>query len=183
VLAWIRASGPPARAGQAADPGDLLTSAYEAYQREIHSFALHSTRDPEVAADVTQEAFLKLLEVPHGQVPDNIRAWLYRVTTNLVINRAKHALVVDRVRRQWRDDDAVFESPETTTVRAEQARALHRALADVSRDARVGLLLQAHGFSGHEVAEAIGRTETATRALLCRARSQLRTALSEGGGA
>lgn len=162
-------------------PGDLVAAAYEAYQREIHSFALRSTRDPEVAADVTQEAFLKLLhEVGEGRTPDNIRAWLYRVVTNQVINRANHLAVVDRVRRAWRRDEETAESPEARAIRAEQHERLRDALAALSRDARVGLLLAAQGFTGREVATAIDRTELATRTLLCRARLQLRASLTEG---
>lgn len=60
----------------------------------------------------------------------------------------------------------------------------HRELASFIRgierdpraaaDARTALLLAAHGFSGREVAEALGRTELATRSLICRARLRLR---------
>ena len=44
-------------------------------------------------------------------------------------------------------------------------------------DARVALLLAAHGFSGREVADALGRSELATRSLICRARLRLRERL------
>lgn len=166
-----------------ADPGDIVAAAYEAFQREIHSFVVQSTRDPEVAADITQEAFLRLLrEVGDARTPDNVRAWLYRVATNLVINRAKHVAVVDRVRRAWRRDEETFESPEATSLRAERHEDLRLALGGLSADARLGLLLAAQGFSGREVAAAIGRTEPATRTLLCRARLQLRSTLTEGSG-
>jgi len=161
------------------DPGDLVAAAYDQYQREIHSFAAHSLRDPEAAADVTQEAFVRLLsEARSGRTPDNVRAWLYRVCTNLVINRARRARVADAVRRTWSGGEDVEDSPEWLALRAEQAAMLRRELGGLSRDARVGLLLSANGFSGREVAEAIGRSELATRTLLCRARIQLRERLS-----
>ena len=38
----------------------------------------------------------------------------------------------------------------------------------------------AQGFSGREIAQALGRSEVATRALMCRARVRLRTELEEG---
>lgn len=168
-------------AASGAAPGDFVAAAFEAYQGEIHSFALRSTRDPEAAADVTQDAFLKLLhEVGDGRTPGNVRAWLYRVVTNQVINRAKHLAVADRILRGWRRDYETSESPESTAIRAEQHQRLHDALETLSRDARVGLLLAAQGFSGREVASALGRTELATRTLLCRSRLQLRAVLGEG---
>lgn len=161
------------------DPGDLVAAAYDKYQREIHSFAAHSLRDPEAAADVTQEAFVRLLrEAQAGRAPDNIRAWLYRVCTNLLINRTRRARVVDAFRRTWSGGEEIEDSPEWLALRAEQAGELRRALSELSRDARVGLLLSANGFSGKEVAEAIGRSELATRTLLCRARIQLRERLA-----
>lgn len=174
------AFGSPLTGGRqlGAEPQELVTQAYEAFQREIHTFALHSTRDAEVAADVTQEAFLKLLaEAQAGRVPDNVRAWLYRVTSNIVINRARHLAVVDRVRRAWSGDEEFEDSPEMHSLRAERTALVRAALEHLPRDARVGLLLAANGFSGREIADAIGRTELATRTLICRARMELRERL------
>jgi DNA-directed RNA polymerase specialized sigma24 family protein len=52
------------------------------------------------------------------------------------------------------------------------------ALAGLTPDARTALMLAAHGFTGHEIAEAIGRSDLATRSLLCRARLRLREQLT-----
>lgn len=58
-------------------------------------------------------------------------------------------------------------------------RQLHAALGRLAPDRRAALLLAARGFSGHEVAGllGLGRTEGATRTLLCRARLDLRSVL------
>lgn len=160
------------------EPRDLVAAAYESFQREIHSFAVHATRDPEVAADVTHEAFLKLLlEAQADRTPDNIRAWLYRVASNLILNRARHAHVADRVRRAWSGGEDAEASPEWLALRSERVAELRLALARLPRDARIALLLAANGFSGREVAAAIGRSDLATRTLLSRARGQLREQL------
>lgn len=167
------------------DPQDYVAVVYEAHQREIHAFAVHATRDPDAAADTTHEAFVKLLrEVQAGRAPDNVRAWLYRVTSNLIINRARHARIADGVRRAWTGGEEAEVSPEWLALRAERTAELRLALERLPRDTRVGLLLAANGFSGREVAEALGRTELATRSLLCRGRIELRRLLlpSETGG-
>jgi DNA-directed RNA polymerase specialized sigma24 family protein len=44
-------------------------------------------------------------------------------------------------------------------------------------EARLGLMMAARGFSGREIAAALGRSEVATRTLLCRARQRLRNRL------
>lgn len=63
------------------------------------------------------------------------------------------------------------------SLRAERTALVRAALEHLPRDARVGLLLAANGFSGREIADAIGRTELATRTLICRARMELRERL------
>ena len=47
-------------------------------------------------------------------------------------------------------------------------------LADLDPGARAALLLASEGFSGAEIATAIGRSEAATRTLLCRTRLRVR---------
>jgi hypothetical protein len=47
-------------AGGQPDSGDFVAQAYETFQREIHSFVLHATRDAEAAADITRDAYLRL---------------------------------------------------------------------------------------------------------------------------
>ncbi|HXS71559.1 MAG TPA: sigma factor-like helix-turn-helix DNA-binding protein, partial [Patescibacteria group bacterium] len=48
------------------------------------------------------------------------------------------------------------------------------ALGTLSEESRTALLLAAQGFVGREIADAIGRSEAATRTLMCRARQQMR---------
>ncbi len=154
---------------------ELVTAAYRAHQRELYSFALHGTRDPEAAEDLTQEAFVRLLrEVADGHTPDNVRAWLYRVVANLIVSRGRRSTVADRWRSFLGQRDETHESPELLTLRRESNQGVRDALGDLSADARTALLLAASGFSGREIATTIGRTEAATRVLLCRARLQLR---------
>ncbi len=54
------------------------------------------------------------------------------------------------------------------------------ALRALPEGTRTALLLAANGFSGAEIAAAIGRSDCATRALMCRARLKLRSRLVGG---
>lgn len=171
-----RALPEPSRPGP--DPRTIIEAAYEKHQREIYSFALRSTRDADAAADVAQEAFLRLLrELHEGRPPDNIRAWLYRVSTNLIINASRHTSALDRIRHILARPESTIESPERGAVQRERDRAVEAAMNRLQPDARMGLLLAAKGFSGREIAAAIGRSELATRSLMCRARLDMRAQL------
>lgn len=52
---------------------------------------------------------------------------------------------------------------------------VHDTFAHLPKDARAALLLSADGYSSAEIAQRIGRSELATRAMLSRQRSRLRT--------
>jgi RNA polymerase sigma-70 factor, ECF subfamily len=177
---------PPAlerlRAGARSDEF-TLTALYETHRAELFAFLIRMTRDRETAEDLLQEAFIQLIrEARAGRMPDQVRPWLYRVASNAAISRSRHGAVWNRLmpRLVDRREPAM---PEPEALRAEQDSALHTALRALAPDARAALLLAAQGFDGHEIAESIGRTEGATRTLLCRSRVQLRQLLerAEGG--
>ena len=99
---------------RAAPPVDLISTAYDSYQRELYSFALRTAHDPDVAADLVQEAFLRLVgELKAGHPPTNDRAWLYRVVSNLAVSRGRHLKVAERLLHVLRRDETV-EAPESS---------------------------------------------------------------------
>jgi RNA polymerase sigma-70 factor (ECF subfamily) len=139
-----------------------------------YAVAMRSTRDPEAAEDVTQEAFIRLLtEARAGRIPDNVGGWLYRAVSNLIISRARRAEVARRLAPRLADV-ATPEQPDAVAVRREGQAELRKALASLSADERTALLLAASGASGVEIAAQLGRSHGATRALMCRARTRLR---------
>jgi RNA polymerase sigma-70 factor (ECF subfamily) len=157
---------------------EVVRAAYEAHERELFSHALRATRDAEVAAELVQETYLRLVaELRAGNRPEQVRPWLYRVLTNMLISRNRHRSVVDRWWRGLRQREETVGPPEHVVIAHETQRAVEESLAGLDRDARVALLLAARGFSGPEIAAHIGRSHAATRTLLCRARMQVRASL------
>jgi RNA polymerase sigma-70 factor (ECF subfamily) len=155
-----------------------VEDAYEQLHREIYAFAVHACRDEDAGADITQEAFLRLLvEAERHGPPVAVKAWLLRVATNLVISRGRHASVVGRFLARSRRL-APMPSPESSIEGREHRDAVHAMLGHISPDARAALLLAAEGYTGREIATILGRTEAATRVLMCRARLRLRELLS-----
>ena len=149
------------------------TDQYPALRRRITAL----TRDPATAEDIAQEAFVRLMvEVRAGEVPDNIGGWLWRVAHNLVVSRGRRIAVADR-RRAELLPESFGASPEMLAIRAEAEREVLEALDELDATGRTAVTMAAWGVSGPEIAEAIGRTNNATRTLLCRARARVRAAV------
>lgn len=161
-----------------------ITEVYDACHAGLFGYVASLTRDDAVAEEFVQEAFTRLVQRHHERaMPDEPRAWLYSVVTNLAISRSRRRSIVGR----WahlltpRDDEAMDEAAETTVLRRERHDQLSRALETLPKDYRAGLLLAAEGFSGREIASMLGKSEGATRNLLWRARLALRERLEDGG--
>ncbi len=165
----------------AAVAGVRTGEAYERHAAEVHGFLVRTVRDGEAAADLLADAFTRLLlEERAGRWPDQPRAWLYRVASNLSMSRGRRLVVATRVDRVLRArHDGTSAAPEAEVLRRERRGDLDRALARLGADARTALLLAAAGFDGVTIASTIGRSAAATRTLMCRARLQLRDELGE----
>src|SRR5437016_3353518 len=60
---------------------------YSAYSDQIFRFIFFKLNDREKAKDFTQEAFMKTwIHISQDGNPDNVRAFLYRVAGNLVVD-------------------------------------------------------------------------------------------------
>lgn len=164
---------------------DAVASVYDEVHPELYGYAVSLVRDPAAAEDLVHEAFARLVrEAANGDWPDQPRAWLFRVCTNLAVSRSRRRAIVERwralVARTSAGDDV--EAAETTVIRRERHDELGRALATLPTEHRAALLLAAEGFSGREVAGILGRSEGATRNLLWRARLSLKDQLEASMG-
>lgn len=158
--------------------GDAIVVAYlEEHGRELERALTVFTRDPDEAADLVQEVALRLLlEARAGRLPDRPAAWAMTVGRNLAISRARRRQTAGRSLDRL-PAPSPMPSPETTALESERDSALACALREASPTDRRAVVLAANGYRGREIAADLGRTELATRALLCRARSRLRARL------
>jgi RNA polymerase sigma factor (sigma-70 family) len=157
-----------------------ITAAYLQHRGALLGYTLRMTRDAEVAEDIVHEAYLRLLGVARsGILPDNVAGWLHRVARNLVVDWAR------RSRRTWASAGPLVhqtdDGPEEIVLDLERDSELHDALAQLPDDARRALMLSGAGYPSTAIAAMIGRTNGATRTLLCRARQKTRVLLTTGG--
>jgi RNA polymerase sigma-70 factor (ECF subfamily) len=156
----------------------LVLALYDDLSADLHGYALAIARDPGTAEDLVQESFLRLLaEHRRGRPPSDPRAWVFRVCTNLVRSRFRRRVVADRHRSDLASRE-LAESAESTVIRSVEHRQLRDALGSLPVEVRMALMLSAEGFTGREIARAIGRSEGATRNLLWRGRLELRRVLT-----
>jgi RNA polymerase sigma factor (sigma-70 family) len=157
------------------DVEQIVASAYLAHSATLQRYLTGVTRDPTAAEDLAHDAFERLTaEVRAGRVPDEIGAWLHRVGHNLAMSRGRRITVADRRRSELVVSDWA-PSPESLTVAGEEQRAVGVALEGLGRVDRQALILAAQGYRGTEIARSIGRSDLATRTLLCRARAKVRS--------
>lgn len=135
--------------------------------------------DPAVAADLAQEALLRLYQ--RGSMPDNVRAWLAAIAHNLLRNQQRRG-----ARRRWllaaRPTFALADpapSPDAAAEAAEGRERVRAALDSLALRDRQMLLLRYEGYSYREIAVALDLAESSVGTLLARARESFRRALKD----
>ena len=134
-------------------------------------------REPELAADLTQDAFVKAYKNYETlEKPENARAWLYRSPLAWRWTRSAGARSSDSSRGPA---NGSAPSAERLVMDAHLSGDMQRALARIPERQRAALLLaELHDLTGVELAAALGVSHVAARALLTRARESLRQALA-----
>jgi RNA polymerase sigma-70 factor (ECF subfamily) len=85
---------------------DAFLEAYEQYNEAIFRYCFFKVSDKEKAKDVTQDTFIKTWEyISKGNEVDNIKALLYRIANNLIIDgfRKKKSVSLDDLQDQGFD--------------------------------------------------------------------------------
>lgn len=159
-----------------------LAALVEAYAALLFRVAHSVLRSRAEAEDVVQDVFVRVLE-HRGSLESvrDMRVWLIRIAWNLAIDRRR------RVRPEQIDAEFA-ERLVSGSVPADQA--LHEAqrmatvLGELERlpkgERHVLLLSAIEELGTAEMAAILGRSESAVRALLFRARARLRERLEEG---
>lgn len=153
-------SGPPdAELVQAARTGDRAAFAaiYDRYADRVHAFCLSVLRNPDDAADVTQDTFVVAARrLDQLRDPSRLRSWLFAVARHEAFRRSKQRsrqVAVDEM-----DDGVSLDAgPEDTVSRQDAASIVHEAAAGLTEKDRAILDLSLrHGLEGEELGAALG---------------------------
>jgi RNA polymerase sigma-70 factor, ECF subfamily len=124
---------------------DAFRLLYEIYKDHVYSIALSFFHGDQAAAeDITQEVFLKLFSrIGQYRGDAEFTTWLYRIAANLCLDeqRRRKRVVPFEDAGHFEPREA-RESPEDTFQRHEVAGAVHAALAGLSPELRLTLILK-----------------------------------------
>lgn len=156
------------------EPPDV-SALFAAYHAALYRYIARFTGDADVAGDVVQETFIRLVEHPPGET-DRVRAWLFTVATNIARDSLKTA---GRRQRLLAGDPSRIPvgnpepDPADVLERDEARERVRRGLAALSEKERMILLMREEGFKHREIAEAVGTTTGSIGTLVARALAKL----------
>ena len=157
----------------------FIEDLFARHQGEIYAYLYRMVRDPELAADMTQDAFVKAYR-NHASLedPTHARAWLYQIAHRVALDEFRRRKIV-RFMPWTGESHGSAPSAEHLAMDARLSAPLQRALDRIPERQRAALLLaELHDLTGLELAAALGVSHVAARALLTRARESLRQALA-----
>ena len=166
------------------------------YQRKVYAVALGIVKDPDVAWDIAQEAFVRVHEhLPEFKGESAFSTWAFRITTHLAIDavRRERTALKDAV-EDVREADlaeggegilatALGSDPQESALRRELAEKIREALDALPEKHRTILVLrEVEGLSYEELAERLGIHKGTVMSRLFHARKKMQAALREYAG-
>ena len=151
---------------------------YREHVGRVNGLCLRMTRNPDLAADCTQDAFIKAWKaLPRFEARSSFSTWLHRIAVNTVLERrrggANSELVVE--------DPTEYEEPVMVLDTPVEESELEAAIASLPRGARDALVLCGlYGYEHAEAASMLGIAIGTCKAQLHRARGLLRDRLERG---
>lgn len=184
VLGHDQASA-PRRDGAGALPEASPFSArfvelFDGQFRKVFRYLDRLSGEPELAADLTQEAFIRLYR--RGSMPDAPEAWLISVALNLFRNarssesRRRVLLTAARGAHVLSDPPP---APDDAAESRDSRRRVRATLDRMPERERRLLLLRAEGYSYRDIAIALELNEASVGVLLARAKQAFRTSYEE----
>ena len=179
---------------RAAAGGDreAFAALVEEYQKPVYNLCLRMVGNQEDAADLAQEAFLRVWKgLPFFKFDSAFTTWLYRLTNNVCIDFLRRQKRYTAVSTTFLDDDEQeqdmqledpAQGPEAQAIHREDKAALEQAMDTLEVEYRQALTLRAvNGLSYAEIAQVLDVKEGTVKSRISRAREKLRKKLLDSG--
>jgi RNA polymerase sigma-70 factor, ECF subfamily len=162
------------------------------FERPVYALILRMVREPEVAQELAQEAFVKAYRHLGSYDPRRkFASWLFKVAHNTTIDHLRRG-ELDTVPLAGEDDagggllavlaDGAAENPAAAAERRDMARALERAIAGLRPEYREAVVLRyIEGLAYQEICEVLRLPAGTVKTNLHRARKELATAMRAAG--
>jgi RNA polymerase sigma-70 factor (ECF subfamily) len=175
VEGWSVASIPM----ESARPKTDFAALVETHSRLLYRVAHSVLRSRAEAEDVVQDVFVRIIERRSGlhDVRD-MRVWLIRIAWNLALDRRRR-IRPEQIDQDYAENLAASTMPADEVLnQAQRMTSVLRELERLPKAERHVLLLSAIEELGtSEIAAVLGKSESAVRALVFRARTRLRERL------
>ncbi|NJO83613.1 MAG: RNA polymerase sigma factor [Blastochloris sp.] len=151
---------------------------FDQFYARIYRYLARFVDDPQTAADLTQDTFLKVyLALPRLPDDTNVSAWLFQIATNVARSHYRRKRLIRWLPLEhWNTPQP---SGEDQVIQRDQ---VDRALNALSIEYKTCLLLHVWaGLTCAEIGETIGKTASSVKMLLMRARRQFRAAYEASG--
>lgn len=146
----------------------LLDKLFRRHNKELLFFA--TQRAGNAAEDLVQEAYLRLLQHPDPQSIENVRAFLFRTTSNLTIDLHRRQMLEARYQPDFNAENEVDSeinrisdatpSPEIRIAHQQELDLLQQMLQELPEVTRYTFVLKRiEGLSHTEIAKRLGITE------------------------
>lgn len=149
---------------------DAFDDVYATYGQAVHAYLVRLTGNVSAAEELCQETFLRFLRHQQALAGSNgsLKPWLFRVATNLGIDRLRRRRHRDA--RPPQEDGASVERLDSAEAR-ELAQRIEAEVLALAPDLRATFLLRAHhGLTHAQVGEALGISERAAKSRFRRTR-------------
>ena len=159
----------------------------DAYQARVFGFVRRMVIDPEEAADIAQEVFIRAFQsFARFDGRSSLRTWLFRIAYNLCVDRSRRIgrqPLETRIEATFEEDEPMQIAdkrwnPETSTLDQELQEAVEAAVATMSDKLRSVLLLHDQEDMAYEdIAKALNVPVGTVKSRLFLARAHLQNAL------
>jgi RNA polymerase sigma-70 factor, ECF subfamily len=164
---------------QAGDPGafeDLVA----VMERPLLYYATSLTGNPKDGLDVLQDVWIRVLRrIGELREPAALRAWLYRMTHGIAIDRIRRSHTRERVEQE---QYAEFNEAEEPSFGEEDAEAIHAALSEIGLKHREVLVLHfLEDLSMADIAQIVDCSEGTVRSRIFYGKKAMKEILKRGG--
>lgn len=151
--------------------------AFDMYYSQIRNFLYYKSGQAELSEDVAQDAFVKLWETRSSIDKTSLKAYLFTIANNLMINKLKREQLRFKFMNQALEKNENV-TPQYLVEMQEFDEKLQSTLAKIPEGAReVFLMNRIDGLKYREIAEMLGLSMKAVEKRMSRALSILREEL------